>query len=141
MKSVVLILLLCAATAFAQSGTGSLKGRVSDETGGLIIGATVTATDAAGKTKTATTNNDGVFNLIGLAPGKYTVQVISEGFAAFENTEVEVAAGRSATTLDVTLKITIEQKVTVNAEATGVNTDPENNVGGLVLRGPERKSV
>src|SRR5205814_439824 len=58
----------------------------------------------------------------------------------FENTEVEVAAGRTAT-LDVTLKITIEEKVTVNAETVGVNTDPENNVGALVLRGPDIESL
>src|SRR5204862_3951984 len=108
-------------------------GRVSDEFGGTIVGATVTATDAAGKTKTATTNNDGAFNPTGLTPGKYTVQVSSQGFGTFENTEVEVAAGRT-NTVDVTLKVTIEQqKVTVNADSVGVNTDPENNVGALVL--------
>ena len=133
MKSVLIILLLCAATVLGQQGTGGLKGRVADEFGGLIVGATVTATDAAGKTKTATTNNDGAFNLTGLAPGKYTVQVASTGFGTFENTEVEVPAGKAGT-LDVTLKVTIEQKVTVNAQATGVNTDPENNVGALVMR-------
>src|ERR1043166_10294771 len=104
-----LILLLCTATASAQQSTGGLKSHVSDEFGGIIVGATVTATDANGKTKTATTNNDGAFNLTGLAPGKYTVQVTSQGFGTFENAEVEVAAGR-ADTLDVILKVTIEQK-------------------------------
>ncbi|HYW71386.1 MAG TPA: carboxypeptidase regulatory-like domain-containing protein, partial [Pyrinomonadaceae bacterium] len=140
MKSVLISLLLCATTVFGQQSNGGLKGRVSDETGALIVGATVTATDAAGKTKTATTNDNGSFNLTGLAPGKYTVQVASSGFGTFENSEVEITAGRSET-LDVTLKITIEQKVTVNAEATGVNTDPENNVGALVLRGTDLDSL
>src|SRR5436190_9259473 len=104
MKSVLILLLLCSATVFAQQGTGSLKGRVSDDLGGIIVGGTVIATDAGGKTKTATTNNDGAFSLNGLAPGKYTVKVTSQGFGTFQNTEVEVAAGRTAT-LDVTLKI------------------------------------
>src|SRR5580765_7864160 len=140
MKSVLIILLLCAATVLGQQGNGGLKGRVSDENGGLIVGATVTATDAAGKTKTTTSNSDGLFNLTGLAPGKYTLQVVSPGFGTFENSEVEVTAGRSET-LDVTLKITIEQKVTVNAETAGVNTDPENNVGALILRGPDIESL
>ena len=141
MKSVLILLLVCSATVFAQTGNGSLKGRVSDEFGGIIVGATVTATDANGKTKTATTNNDGAFNLTGLAPGKYSVQVTSVGFGTFENTEVEVAAGR-ANTVDVTLKVTIEQqKVTVNADTTGVNTDPENNVSALVLRGTDLESL
>jgi len=141
MKSVLILLLVCSATVFAQTGNGSLKGRVSDEVGGIIVGATVTATDANGKTKTATTNNDGAFSLTGLAPGKYTVQVTSPGFGTFENTEVEVAAGRTDT-LDVTLNVMIEQqKVTVNADSVGVNTDPENNVGALVLRGTDLESL
>lgn len=141
MKSVLVLLLVCSATVFAQTGAGSLKGRVSDENGGIIVGATVTATDANGKTKTATTNNDGAFSLTGLAAGKYIVQVTSLGFGNFESTEVEVAAGR-ADTLDVTLKVTIEQqKVTVSADSVGVNTDPENNVGALVLRGTDLESL
>lgn len=141
MKSVLILLLVCSATVFAQPGNGSLKGRVSDEFGGIIVGATVTAIDANGKTKTATTNNDGAFNLTGLAPGKYTVQVTSPGFGNFENAEVQIAAGR-AETLDVLLKVTIEQqKVTVNADSVGVNTDPENNVGALVLRGTDLESL
>ena len=140
MKSVVLILLLCATSIFAQSGTGGLKGRVSDETGALIVGATVTATDAAGKTKTAVTNNDGAYSLTGLAPGKYTLLVASTGFGNFENTEVEIAAGRAAE-LNVTLKITIEQKVEVKANDSGVSTDPENNVGALTLRGTDLESL
>src|SRR5436190_13529682 len=139
MKSLLVVLLLCATSIFAQPGTGSLKGRVSDELGGLIVGATVTATDANGKTKTVKTNDDGAFTLNGLAPGKYTLHVASTGFGTFENTEVEVVAGRAAQ-MDVTLKITTEEKVTVNANETGVSTEPENNVGALVLKGPDLES-
>ncbi|MFN2577016.1 MAG: TonB-dependent receptor domain-containing protein [Pyrinomonadaceae bacterium] len=137
MKRLFLIFLLCSATAFAQSGTGGLKGRVADEFGGVIVGATVTATDANGKTKSAATSGDGAFSLSGLAPGKYTVQVSAQGFGTFENTDITVAA-RATQQLDVVLKVTIEQqKVTVSADTTGVNTDPENNVGALVLKGAD----
>jgi hypothetical protein len=140
MKSVLVVLVLCATSIFAQQGTGSLKGRVSDELGGLIVGATVTATDATGKTNTAKTNDDGAFTLNGLAPGKYTLQVASTGFGTFENTEVEIVAGR-ASQMDVTLKITTEEKVTVTENPTGVDTSPENNVGALVLRGTDLESL
>jgi hypothetical protein len=140
MKRFFLILLLCAATASAQQNTGGLKGHVSDEFGGVIVGATVTATDANGKTKTATTNGDGAFSLAGLAPGKYTVRVSGPGFGTFENTEVAVTT--RAEQFDVTLKVTIDQqKVTVSADVTGVNTDPENNVGALVLKGTDLESL
>src|SRR5207237_4683155 len=79
-------------------------------------------------------------NLAGLAPGKYTVRASAPGFGAFENTEVDVTA--RAGQLDVTLKVTIDQqKVTVSADTVGVNTDPENNVGALVLRGTDLDSL
>src|SRR3989440_12010843 len=140
MKRFFLILLLCTATASAQQNTGGLKGHVSDEFGGVIVGATVTATDANGKTKTATTNGEGLFSLAGLAPGKYTVRVSGPGFGTFENTEVDVTT--RAAQLDVTLKVTIDQqKVTVSADTMGVNTDPENNVSALVLRGTDLESL
>jgi hypothetical protein len=140
MKRFFLILLLCTATASAQQSTGGLKGRVSDEFGGVIVGATITATDANGKAKNATTNGEGAFSLTGLAPGKYTVRVSGPGFGTFENTEVEVTT--RAEQFDVTLKVTIDQqKVTVSADTMGVNTDPENNVGALVLKGTDLESL
>src|SRR5205823_4979864 len=58
----------------------------------------------------------------------------------FENTEVDVTTRTGQ--LDVILKVTIEQqKVTVAADTTGVNTEPENNVGALVLRGADLESL
>src|SRR2546421_6506103 len=123
MKSSLLIVLLCATAALAQRNVGSLKGSVTDEFGGVIVGVTVVATDAKGETKTATTTNDGNFTLSGLIPGKYTVQVSAKGFANFQSAEVDVSTGR-AQQLDVVLKVTIEQqKVTVSADTNGVNTE------------------
>ena len=103
MKRLFLILLLCTATVSAQQNTGGLKGRVSDEFGGVIVGATVSATDANGVSKSATTNGEGAFTLVGLAPGKYTVRVSAPGFGTFENTDVTVAA-RASQQLDVFCK-------------------------------------
>src|SRR5437763_5792332 len=141
MKRSLLIVLLCASAALAQRNAGSLKGSVTDEFGGVIVGATVVATDANGATKTATTTNDGNFTLSGLAPGKYHMKVSAQGFANFENTEVEVIAG-AAQKFDVTLKVTIEQqKVTVSADTTGVNTEPDSNVGAIVLKGTDLESL
>jgi hypothetical protein len=140
MKRSLIIILLCATATFAQRGTGILKGQISDEFGGVIVGATVTATDANGVTKTATTTGDGAFTFTGLPLGKYTVRVTAPGFATFENNDVEIA-GRSQQ-LDVVLKVTIEQqKVTVSADTAGVNTDPENNVGAIVLKGTDLESL
>ena len=141
MGRLLLILVLCAGVAFGQQGAGSLKGQVSDEFGGVIVGGTVVAVDVNGVAKTVNTNGDGSFVLNGLAPGKYTIKVTSLGFANYENADVEVIAGRSQE-LKVTLKVTIEQqKVTVSVDGVGVNTEPENNLGAVVLKGADLESL
>src|ERR1700704_3822902 len=96
MGRLLLILVFCAGVALGQQGTGSLKGQVSDEFGGVIVGATVVAVNASGVEKTCTTNGDGNFVLNGLAPGKYTIRMSAPGFAKSETADIEVTAGRSA---------------------------------------------
>ena len=134
------MLTLCA-VAFGQQATGTIKGQVSDEFGGVIVGAFVVAVDTNGAKKTTTTNGEGNFAINGLAPGKYMVQVTAPGFAAYENSEIDLTTTRSQQ-LKVTLKVTIEQqKVTVTPEGAGVNTEPENNLGAIVLRGSDLESL
>ena len=139
---VVLAFLIGSLPVFGQQPAATLKGRVTDEFGGVIVGASVTVIDATGvERKTAKTNGDGLFVIAGVAPGKYTVRATAAGFAAYENAEVDLAAGRSAQ-LDITLKVTIEQqKVTVSAAAGGVNTEPDNNLGAVVLRGSDLEAL
>jgi hypothetical protein len=141
MGRLLLIIVCCAVVAFGQQGAGSLKGQVSDEFGGVIVGASVVAVNANGVEKTAATNGEGTFVLNGLAPGKYTVRITAPGFATYENAEVELAAGKTQP-LNVTLKVTIDQqKVTVPADTVGVNTEPENNIGAIVLKGADLESL
>src|SRR5688500_20301412 len=77
----LLVFALMGSIGFAQPGRGTLRGVVNDEFGAVVVGATVTLTDAAGTAKTAVTNNDGVYTFSGLAPGKYTVSGTATGFA------------------------------------------------------------
>src|SRR5712692_7695687 len=126
---VISALALCAGIAFGQQPKGTIRGQVTDEFGGVIVGATVVAVDRNGVEKTATTNGDGAYVVNGLTPGNYTVRVKAKGFGDYEQADVELTAGR-AQQLNVTLKVTIDQqKVTVAADSAGVNTEPDNNVG------------
>ena len=112
-----------------------------DELGGAIVGASVTAIDAKGVEKTVVTNDGGSYTINGLAPGKYTVRAINAGFAMFENTEVEVVAGK-AQQFDITLKVAIEeQKVTIAADNRELSTEPENNAGAVVLKGDDIEAL
>jgi hypothetical protein len=133
--NLLLAFTLTAAFVSAQ-GTGGLRGTITDEFGGIVVGATVTLVDAAGAEKTATTNEEGVYTFTNLAPGTYTVRATTSGFGLYENTAVVVAAGRRES-LDIRLSITLEQEdVTVAAESP-VSTEAENNQSALVIKGTD----
>lgn len=119
--------------AFAQ-GRGSLRGQVTDEFGAVIVGATVTLTDAAGAQKTATTNADGSYSFTALAPGKYKVSAAAAGFANSEGGDVDVSAARRDP-FNISLKIAaIESQVKVNADAP-LSTDSNNNANQTLISG------
>jgi hypothetical protein len=69
------------APAFAQTITGTIRGTVTDPSGAVVAGATVTATNAATNVKTGTvTNQDGDYNIQFLPIGLYTITVTGSGF-------------------------------------------------------------
>src|SRR5437764_1488283 len=81
------LILVASPAAAQQPATGTLRGQLADEFGGVIVGATVTATGPTGVPKSATTGGDGSFQLAGLAPGKYTVRAVAPGFALGEHAD------------------------------------------------------
>src|ERR1700693_3021564 len=86
-----LFAIMAAATAAAQTTTGTLRGNVTDETGGSLPGATVTATnDDSGFNRSATTAASGFYN-ISLVPGPYTVVFTLPSFATVtQKTQIRV---------------------------------------------------
>jgi hypothetical protein len=128
-----MLIILTAALAAAQQARGTLRGLITDELGAAIVGANVTITDAAGVEKKTTTNGEGVYNFAGLAPGKYKLQANAPGFAQSESKEVDVTNARQ--TLDLTLRVTIEEKVTV--ADTAVSTEATNNANQTIIGGKD----
>ena len=128
-----ILIVLMAALVVAQQARGTLRGLITDELGGAIVGATVTLTDASGAQKKTTTNGEGVYTISGLAPGKYSLQAVATGFAPSENKDVDLTGARQS--LDLTLKVTIEEKVTV-AE-TPVSTEATANANQAVIAGKD----
>jgi outer membrane receptor protein involved in Fe transport len=117
----------------AQQPTGSLRGVVKDEAGGVVVGAVVTLVDASGTEKTATANQEGVYTFAGVVPGHYTVRAAAPGFAVYENADVSLTSARRES-LDITLAISLQQEsVTVQSEP-GVSTEPESNQDALVIK-------
>jgi carboxypeptidase family protein/TonB-dependent receptor-like protein len=135
----LLVFTLCAGGALAQQAGASLRGQVSDEFGGVIVGATITVTDASGKARTAVTDSDGAFSVASLTPGRYNVRVFSNGFAPFENPEVDVVAGRNELP-KVTLGVSLEkEEVTVASE--GPLSVDTASAGAIVLKGKDLEAL
>lgn len=86
MKKLVLCLftlavaLLLPLAAQAQT-TGAIAGTVVDQTGAVVPGATVTVRGEAGQQFTATTSDNGTYNIPAVAAGFYTVTVTSANFS------------------------------------------------------------
>src|SRR5436190_4080441 len=108
--------MLGAVAASAQETTGSLRGTVTDATGAVVSGATVTVTnDATGAQQTKQTTGDGNFEFTKLAPGNYTVTIEATGFKKSLNKEVSVKLG-IVNPLDVKLEPgAVSETVTVTA--------------------------
>src|SRR6201988_4545895 len=133
---VVCLLSVCVVVSVAQSRPGSLRGQVTDELGALVVGATVTLVAADGTQTNATTNNEGFYTFNGVAPGAYTLRVVSPGFSPYEKIELTIASG-PRTTHDVRLVVTLEKQVITVTEEQALNTDPASNADAVVLRGQD----
>src|SRR6266550_7383669 len=78
---VVSLFLLTCTSVFAQ-GTGTFNGRVVDQAGAVIAGASVTVTNkATGSTRTTVTNSDGLYSVPSLGAGLYDLKAENSGFA------------------------------------------------------------
>ena len=135
-----LFISLFAQVSFAQQSQATLRGQITDPVGAIVVGAQVTAVDAAGVEKTTTTNDSGEYVFASLPPGRYTVRVSQAGFTPYENPAVEVTAGRMDP-LNIVLNVAgAIEEVTVEAEQE-IGTEPESNVGAIVLRGTDLEAL
>jgi hypothetical protein len=91
-------LFLLPALAGAQTNVGQISGRVTDQSGGALAGATVTAAnEQTGLQQTATTDAIGGYVFASLPAGSYKVRVELTGFKPVERTNLVLdAASRRA---------------------------------------------
>lgn len=118
-----LLLFMTAASAVrAQTTTGTLRGTVTDETGGSLPGATVTATnDDTGFSTNATTGSTGFFNMA-LPPGNYTITATLPSFGTFTVKRRILLGETQGLEIKMALQARAEAAVTVTAEAPLIET-------------------
>jgi hypothetical protein len=123
---------LCAAPAFAQRTTATLRGTVLDPSHAIVAGAKVTLIgEDTGQTRTTTTNGDGVYSFPELAVGSYRLSVEATNFKSAVRTHVSlnVADDRA---VDIELETgTVSETVSVEASAVQVKTIG-GDVSGLI---------
>src|SRR5262245_45088090 len=91
---VTVLSLLSAMPALAQVRGGSISGAVTDQQGGVLPGASVTA-QGVDATLVVTTIGDGTFHFVELAPGPYKVTAGIPGFSTVARDNIIVVVGRN----------------------------------------------
>lgn len=115
-----------------------LRGRITDPSGALIPGATITITMSTGVVVTTTTaDSSGAYEVRGLKPGSYIVRAEFSGFAPFQSPTLTLAAGQ-AKRVDIAMAIQVEQQnVVVTDETPQVNVEASGNSNAIILKGKD----
>jgi hypothetical protein len=111
-------------SGFAQStNSGDLRGTVTDSTGALLPGVTVTITNKNTQvTKVLTTNQDGLYDSGSIVVGNYQVRFSLTGFTSFERSSVTLQVGTS--TVNASLKVgSTQDQVVVNTDIPLLKTE------------------
>jgi Carboxypeptidase regulatory-like domain/TonB-dependent Receptor Plug Domain len=121
--AVALLVAMTATPAGAQERFSGLTGTVTDASGAVLPGATVAITNKeTGKVFTAVTGADGVYRVLDLEPGRYSVKVELSGFATTEFPDVNLFLGKTIT-VDSSLKIGgVAEAISVTAESPLIDT-------------------
>ena len=108
--------LALASSGWAQSqiSAGTVQGDVVDEKGGSVAGATVEAKNlSTNYVQSDTTNTDGHFAFLSLAPGRYTLTISKTGFATIVQENVNLTVGQTIS-IPVTMKVSsVAQQIVV----------------------------
>ena len=104
--------------AQSQAAGGAIEGTITDESGAVLPGATVTVkSPATGLTREAPTDASGLFRAPLLPVGTYDVSVALQGFATTKRTGLTLNIGQTLA-VNMTLKVaSAQEEITVTAEA------------------------
>jgi len=116
----------------AQEFRGTILGRITDVSGAVIPGATVSATNEDTNVRSAAVSQaDGAYEIPFLIPSTYRVEVEIQGFHKHVQSGITVAVAQNVT-LDVVLKVgRMSETVTVSADASLL--DRANGALGQVI--------
>ena len=125
--AVLAVCLLASTHAFAQGGgastTGSINGKVSDSSGGVLPGVTVSATSPSSMgIQSSVTDTGGNYRFPALPPGTYTVTFELPGFNTLKRENIQISMGFTAA-INVELAVaSLQETVTVTGDSPVIDT-------------------
>ncbi|MEK6631422.1 MAG: carboxypeptidase regulatory-like domain-containing protein, partial [Acidobacteriota bacterium] len=128
-------ILASAGAVGAQTLTGTVSGKVSDEQGGVLPGVAVTLTGKTGS-QTQVSDAQGGFRFLGLSPGAYSIKADLQGFRLKQEQNFDVSISR---TVEVKLTMAVggvSETVDVVANAVTIDTTTaatDTNIGQELL--------
>jgi hypothetical protein len=129
LRSGLLLSLLLALTSLLHSANaqvlyGSVTGNVSDQSGAVVPGASITITNqGTGQVREAMTNEDGSYTITNVLPGLYDLKVTKQGFTTYTETGLTITANNILRS-DPKLKIgNVSEVVSVTANTTQLQTE------------------
>ena len=113
--------------ALAQGGgassTGTIQGRVSDSSGAVLPGVTVTATSPSMiGTQTQVTNENGSYRFPAVPPGAYSITFELAGFSTVKREGIQIALGFTANVNTELAVATLQETVTVSGQSPVIDT-------------------
>ena len=115
---VALVTCVCLFPALASAQEGSITGTIKDSSGAVLPGVTVEAASPAliEKVRAVTTDAGGLYRIISLRPGTYTVTFTLPGFSGVRREGIELAGAFTAT-INAEMKVgSVQETVTVTGE-------------------------
>lgn len=120
-----LVFLFSAVTAASAQGVGAIAGTVTDASGAVLPGATVTLTSAQGTVggnREVFTDERGAYQFVRLVPGTYSVKAVLQGFRPYTQAGITVNSDQTSRA-DARLEIgTMEEGIVVSGEAPLLDT-------------------
>jgi len=127
-----LAVLLFSVSLFAQGNFGRILGIVTDQSGGVISGATVTVLDTQrGVARTLTTDQAGEYSAPTLIPGAYTVRAEAKGFKTIERQNVVLEVGKEVR-VDLTVQPGEQSQTITVTEAIPLVETTNATLGGTL---------
>jgi carboxypeptidase family protein len=124
--------LLFSFSLFSQGNAGRILGTITDQTGGVISGATVSIIDKdRGVARTLTTDDAGEYNAPTLIPGTYTVRVESKGFKTMERQNILLEVGKEVR-VDLTVQPGEQVQTVTVTEAVPLVETTNATLGGTL---------